>query len=67
MSEQRTEPHGEEPDELGHEHDEDGHDGGHEGEALGPIDATAWAAGLVGVALGLVVALCFVLATSGVA
>lgn len=63
MSEQRTEPHGKEPDELGHGHDEDGHDG----EALGPIDSTAWAAGLVGVALGLVVALCFVLATSGVA
>lgn len=34
-------------------------------EPLGPIDAQAWLAGIVGVAIGLVTALCFVLATAG--
>jgi hypothetical protein len=63
MSEQRTEPHGDESADLDEEHPNE-HD--HDGEALGPIDSTAWAAGVVGVALGLVVALCFVLATGGV-
>jgi hypothetical protein len=29
--------------------------GGHGGEPLGPIDTTAWAAGIVGVLLGLAV------------
>ena len=37
---------------------------GHESEALGPIDWTAWGAGAVGVLLGLVVAGCLVLTTS---
>jgi hypothetical protein len=61
MSEQRTEPHGGDGRELDEEQrDEHGHDA----EALGPVDSIAWAAGVVGVALGLVVALCFVLATS---
>ncbi|HET7026489.1 MAG TPA: hypothetical protein VFI28_02230 [Candidatus Limnocylindrales bacterium] len=38
----------------------------HEAQPLGPIDTTAWAAGLVGVLLGLAVAICFVFATSGI-
>jgi len=33
-------------------------------DALGPIDVVAWGAGALGVALGLVVAACFVLATA---
>ena len=43
-------------------HDE--HASGH-GEALGPVDATQWAAGLIGVVVALAVAACFVLATAG--
>ena len=34
-------------------------------ELLGPVDYTAWGAGALGVAIGLVMWLCFVLATSG--
>lgn len=54
------------PDDHGdvHGHDDHAHDGG---EALGPVDVTAWGAGAIGVLLGLAVAFCFVLATSGVA
>ncbi len=37
------------------------------GEDLGPIDVFAWGAGVLGVALGLVVAACFVLATAAIA
>jgi hypothetical protein len=36
----------------------------HESVALGPLDRRAWAAALLGIALGLVVAACFVVATS---
>ena len=32
--------------------------------ALGPVDTRAWAAALLGIALGLVVAACFIVATS---
>jgi hypothetical protein len=39
---------------------------GHGAEPLGPIDTTAWAAGLVGVLLGLAVAISFVFATAGI-
>jgi hypothetical protein len=42
------------------------HLGEHEIEPLGPVDAQAWGAGLLGVALGLVVALGFVFATAAV-
>jgi hypothetical protein len=38
---------------------DDHDDHAHMGEPLGPIDATAWAVGVLGVVLGLVVALCF--------
>lgn len=41
--------------------------GADEGEALGPVDVAAWGAGALGVLLGLIVAFCFVLATSGLA
>jgi hypothetical protein len=34
-------------------------------EPLGPIDPLAWGAGAMGVVLGLVIAACFALATSG--
>jgi hypothetical protein len=36
----------------------------HDAAALGPVDTRAWAAALLGVALGLVVAACFVVATA---
>jgi len=42
------------------------HLGEHEIEPLGPVDTQAWGAGLLGVALGLVVALGFVFATAAV-
>ena len=54
-----------------HDVDDHGADGGHDdhahgGEALGPIDVQAWGAGLLGVALGLAMTACFILATAGV-
>ncbi len=41
-------------------------DHGHGHAALGPIDATAWGAGLLGVGISLVIAIAFAMATSGV-
>ncbi len=38
--------------------------GDHEEAVLGPVDWVAWGAGLLGVAAGLIIVLCFVLATS---
>lgn len=37
--------------------------GGHADEALGPVDLTMWSVGVLGVAVGLLVCLCFALAT----
>jgi hypothetical protein len=39
-------------------HDEAGHDA-----ALGPVDLAMWAVGVLGVAVGLLVCLCFAFAT----
>lgn len=58
VADHATDGHGDE-----HGHGDHAHD---DGERLGPIDLTAWGAGLLGVVLGLVVAFCFVLATSAV-
>jgi hypothetical protein len=45
--------------------DDDGHDDhAHAEEPLGPIDVPAWGAGVVGVLLGLAVAVAFMLATN---
>ncbi len=58
-----TPAHSEPPDAADHG---DGHDDADHGPAegaLGSVDSAAWGAGILGVALGLVVALCFVLAT----
>jgi hypothetical protein len=44
-------------------HQTDG-DADHAAEALGPFDVEAWLAAALGVALGLVVALCLVIAVS---
>jgi hypothetical protein len=70
-------PHGAADDVAGHEpaggdrvgedaHAGDGHDihDAH-GEPLGPIDVRAWAAGAVGIVLGLVVVACMWAATGG--
>ena len=53
------------PDELANA-TADGHDDrhGHGGEALGPVDVQAWGALILGVAAGLVVALCLVITTT---
>jgi hypothetical protein len=48
-------------DDHGDEHGHDDH--AHGEEPLGPVDVPAWGAGLVGVALGLAVAVAFMLAT----
>ena len=42
------------------------HLGEHEIEPLGPVDTQAWGAGLLGIALALIVALGFVFATAAV-
>ena len=52
-----TNDHGE-----AHGHD----DHAHAEEALGPIDVPAWGAGILGVALGLAVAVAFMLATGDI-
>ena len=49
-------------DDHGEDHGHDDH--GHGEEPLGPIDIAAWGAGIVGVAVGVVIAACFALATS---
>jgi hypothetical protein len=47
-----------------HGQDDHGHgDHGHGEEALGPIDITMWGVGILGVALGLLVAICAAFAT----
>ncbi len=51
-------------DDHGDAHGHDDH--GHTDEPLGPIDIQAWGAGALGVAIGLGVAACFVLATSAI-
>lgn len=51
------------PDDHGEDHGHDDH--AHGDEALGPVDVAAWAAGVLGVAIAVVIAACFALATSG--
>ena len=44
--------------------DDHGHDDhAHDEESLGPIDWTLWGAGVLGIALGAVVAFCFAMST----
>lgn len=49
-----------------HAPDDHGDDHGHsdDEQPLGPVDRAAWGAGVLGVVIGLVIAMCFVLATS---
>ncbi len=49
-------------DDQGEDHGLDDH--GRDTEPLGPIDVAAWGAGALGLMLGLIVAICFALATS---
>ena len=49
-------------DDHGADHGHDDH--AHAEEPLGPLDVAAWGAGIVGVALGLVIAACFALTTA---
>ena len=53
------------PDDHGEDHGHDDH-AYSDSEVLGPIDAIAWGAGVLGVVLGLAVALAFALSTSGI-
>ena len=50
------------PDDHGDDHGHDDH--AHAEGALGPLDVAAWGAGALGVVLGIVVTVCFVLATA---
>jgi hypothetical protein len=50
----RTDDHG----------DDHGHDDAHGVEALGPIDAYAWGAGILGIAIAIIIAFTFALSTS---
>jgi hypothetical protein len=49
-------------DDHGDDHGHDDH--AHDEASLGPIDVAAWGAGALGLVIGLVIAACFVLATS---
>jgi hypothetical protein len=51
------------PDDHGEEHGHDDH--AHGDGLLGPIDVIAWGAGVLGVVLGLAIALGFALSTTG--
>jgi hypothetical protein len=54
---------------AGHDHQGDHDDHGddeHAGVMLGPVDWPAWTAGIVGVALGLAVAICLVFSVGGI-
>jgi hypothetical protein len=51
-------------DDHGDDHGHDDH--AHGDEQLGPIDVAAWGAGALGIALGIVVAVCFALATGDI-
>lgn len=55
-----AEAHG--PDDHGETHGHDDH--AHGGDALGPIDAAAWAAFAVGISTGLLVVLCLVISVT---
>lgn len=56
------EPHG-----AGDHGDDGGHDDhAHAAEALGPIDWAAWTVGVVGVAIGVVIALGFAVSTGAI-
>ena len=50
-------------DDHGEDHGHDDHAQHDDTDPLGPIDAFAWGAGILGVGLGLVVALAFALST----
>ena len=52
------------PDDHGEDHGHDDHAHG-DGDPLGPFDLIAWAAGIGGIVLGLLVALVFALSTGG--
>ena len=49
-------------DDHGDDHGHDDH--AHAEEALGPIDLAAWGAGVLGVLIGVAIAVCFVLSTA---
>ena len=55
-------PHG--AGDHGDDHGPDDH--AHAEEALGPVNVAAWGAGAIGIAIGLVVGLCFAVATGAV-
>ena len=50
------------PEDHGEDHGHDDH--AHADEPLGPIDVAAWGAGILGVAIAIVIAACLSIATS---
>jgi hypothetical protein len=48
----------------GDDHGHDDHAHVDEGPALGPIDVYAWGAGVLGIAIGVAIAICFAAATA---
>jgi hypothetical protein len=64
-----TDPHA--TGDLDHDGGDHGETHGHDDHAhseaeLGPIDVAAWGAGVLGIGIAVVIAACFVLATSGI-
>jgi hypothetical protein len=51
-------------DDHGEDHGHDDHAHGDAEEALGPIDIAAWGAGVLGVVIGVGIAVCFAWTTS---
>ena len=62
-----TDPHAAEaPGADDHGDHGDDHAHGPGDEPLGPVDIAAWGAGVTGIAISIVIAACFALATSGI-
>lgn len=53
------------PDDHGGDHGHDDHAHADD-DALGPIDLAAWGAGILGVVVALVIAVCFAVSTSAI-
>jgi hypothetical protein len=53
------------PDDHGGDHGHDDHTHADD-DALGPIDLAAWGAGILGVVVALVIAVCFAVSTSAI-
>jgi hypothetical protein len=57
-------PHG--TTDHGDDHGDDDHAHASEDATLGPVDGAAWGAGALGIGVGLLIAVCFALATGAI-